>query len=356
METPLVHTSAPGALAAALLLVCVLVLCPPAADGLAGDGGADGAPEKTAEWPARLRVLTGPSGGQWFMMGDPIAAALTRHVLPASSRTGGGVTNIASVDQAQADVAFSLACFLGAAYSGEKEYENLRAPNTVLLMNVYPQVLYFLVRKDFAGQHRIGDVRDLLALRAPVRFASLKPGTASEFILRLLFKYGYDTSFEKLKEQGWALSFSNYAETADNFAAGDLDCFAYTAGTTVPLIHTVEKYAEVTVLPVEQNVLDILREKFKTYTYTIPPGVYASITHPVPTVGDFTCLVTRRDLPDDLVHAISGALWENKRNIASVIADFGGLSPETALPEGLPAHPGAAAFWREILLQESARP
>ena len=303
---------------------------------------------ETTAGPTHLRFLTGPNGGQWFFMGEPIAEAISRNVAPTTSRIGGGVSNIEAVNKRLGDVAFTLACFLGAAESGEKEYASIETDNVSLMANIYPQVLYFLVRKEFAERHNISTVGDLLKIRAPIRFASLKPGTASEFIVGMLLKYGYSTSFEQLREQGWSLTFNNYAETADNFVAGDLDCFAYTAGTMVPLIKTMEEHTEVVILPVEQPVLELLAGKFKTGTYTIKPGNYKSVTTPITTLGDYTCIIVRKDLPEDVVFAINKTLWENRSAISSVVEDFGGLSPDTALPKGLAAHPGSVRFWSTV--------
>lgn len=299
-------------------------------------------------WPSHLRVLTGPNGGQWFNMGEPIADTLSREVLTTTSRIGGGVDNLEAVHSKRGDIGFTLSCFLGASSSGEEEYKDLAFDNVAVLNNVYPQVLYFLVRKDFAEKHGIVDVETLLQKRMSLRFASLRPGTASEFILTLLLKYGYKTSFDKLSEQGWEIAFNNYAETADNFVDGQIDCFAYTAGTVVPLIKTMETHTDVLILPVSQKVLDLLANKFKTRTYVIQPGVYASVTSPLLTLGDYTTQVVRKDLPDDLVYSICQALWRHKDYIARVVEDFGQLSPKTALPEGLAVHPGARKFWTEI--------
>lgn len=299
-------------------------------------------------WPVHLRFLTGPNGGQWFTMGDPIAEVLTKNVLPTSSRMGGGVANIDAINRKLGDLGFSLSCFLGPAAAEEEESKFIKTDNTVLMANIYPQVLYFLVRKDFAQKHEIIDVGTLLSKKIPIRFASLKPGTASEFILRLLLKYGYDTDFAKLRAQGWKLEFNNYAETADNFVAGELDCFAYTAGTEVPLILTMEEHTEVIILPVKEKVLDLLSEKIGTYVYTIKPGIYKNITEPIKTLGDYTNIIIRKDLPEDLVFQINKALWENKKAISNVVKDFDGLSPETALPKSLPVHPGSVKFWNSL--------
>lgn len=301
-----------------------------------------------AERPTHLRLLAGPSGGQWHTAGERLATILTRAVAPTTSRIGGGVANITAIDQRHGDIAFTLTCFLGAAQSGEQEYQSLVTENVALLANVYPQVLYFLMRKDVAQKHGITDVASLLQLRAPLRFASLRPGTASEFILNMLLKYGYDTNFTNLREQGWQLEFGNYAEVADNFVEGKLDCFAYTAGTEVPLILAMEKHTEVLILPIEQKVLDLLAEKFQTSTYTILPGTYTSVTEPITTLGDSTCLIVRKDLPDDLVYEIAKALWENRASLVEAVKDFQALSLQSVVAPGLDIHPGAKKFWDSV--------
>ncbi|MCL1985734.1 MAG: TAXI family TRAP transporter solute-binding subunit [Betaproteobacteria bacterium] len=332
---------------------CAMLFC--AAIILASTGAcrfalaANPAPETGAmERPTHLRLLSGPNGGQWFTAGERMAAILTRSVAPTTSRQGGGVANIAAINGQLGDLGFTLTCFLGAAQSGEPEYQSIASENVTLMANIYPQVLYFLLRKDIADKYGITDVASLLKQHIPLRFASLKPGTASEFVLSMLLKYGYGTDFAKLREQGWDLEFNNYAETADNFVAGELDCFAYTAGTTVPLILALEQHTEAVILPIERQVLDLLEKKFKTHTYTIMPGTYKSITTPIATLGDSTCLIVRKNLPDSLVFDINKALWENKDSLVDAVGDFRALSPEKAIPPGFDAHPGAKKFWDSV--------
>ncbi|MDR2573310.1 MAG: TAXI family TRAP transporter solute-binding subunit [Desulfovibrio sp.] len=295
-----------------------------------------------------LRILTGPVGGQWHTMGEPLASALSQ-IIPVSSRSGGGLTNIQAIDKKNADIAFTLACFLGAGQSGEAEYKSLKTDNVALLASVYPQVLYFLIRKDFAVKHNITSVGSLLDKKMPLRFATLKPGTASEFIVSMLLKYGYGTDYDKLRLQGWNIAFNNYSEMADDFTEGNLDCFAYTAGTTVPLIHAMENVTEVAILSVEQKTLKTLHDKFRTGTHTIQPGDYKGITTPVMTLGDYTTLIISKSLPDSLAYQIAESLWGNRGMVSKLVKDFDALSPKTAMPEGLETHPGAAKFWNELL-------
>lgn len=300
-------------------------------------------------WPTHLRFLSGPAGGQWFHMGTPIADILSAQVLPTTSRIGGGISNINNINNKTGDLGFTLISFLSGTGSNAPQYKDIKRDNVVLMANVYPQVLYFLIRKDFAERHNITTVNGLLELREPVRFASLKPGTASEFILSLLLEYGYGINFDELRARGWQIYFNNYAETADKFTIGELDCFAYTAGTNVPLIHTMESHTPVMVLAMQPEVLALMSEKFGTYTYVIKPGSYSSVSQPTSTLGDFTALMVREDLPESLVYAICRALWQNRAKVSEAIKDFAQLTPQQAVSARVPMHPGAMRFWREAL-------
>jgi TRAP transporter TAXI family solute receptor len=311
-------------------------------------GEADPRPDENL-WPKHLRILTGPAGGQWFFIGEFMARIFSINIVPTISRTGGGLDNIAAINDRLGDVGFTLASFLEAGHRGQGQEPDTKIDNVAAVANVYPQVLYFIIRKDFADAHNITSVDDLLQKRMPLRFASLKPGTASEFILRMLLQEGYNTSFEQLKEQGWSIAFNNYAETADNLADGKLDCFAYTAGTEVPLILTLESHLDIAILPIKREVLDKLSAKLGTNIYTIKPGTYRSVTQEIDTLGDYSTIIVRRDLHASLVYAICQELWKQKTLIARRIKDYEQLDPASALSPRLQFHPGALQFWQEQL-------
>ncbi len=298
--------------------------------------------------PVHLRILAGPEGGQWFLMSGPITEILSREVLPSSYRKGGGISNLEMLNKKMADFAFSLTSFLGGASSGAAEYKDIKADGVSLVGNVYPQVLYFLVRTEFAKKYQLKSVGDILRLDEPVRLATLKKGTGSEFFLRILLKYGYNTDYAALRKKGWQIYFNNYPETADDFVVGNLDCFAYTAGTRVPLLLDIENYTKFTALSVGDDVLEKLKDKFKFNSYVIEPSVYKGITSPVKTLSDFTCMVVRRDIPGDFVYELLSALWKHRDEIAETLPEFKNFSSDTAIPEGMPLHPGAEKFWNQV--------
>ena len=308
----------------------------------------ESAPWGSTYWPSHLLVLTGANGGQSYSIGQAMADALSRDVLPTTSRVGGGLTNIEEINRNAAGMGFTLASFVGAALSGESAYKHINMDNVTVMANLYPQVLYVLVRKEFAQKFNIESMDDLVAQQHRVRFASLKYGTASHFVVDMLLQYGYNTSYEALKKQEWELSFNDYAEILDDFVEGDIDAFAFTAGPNMQLIHSLEEYMLPKILPISQQVVEKLGRKFHVQPHVIEPGTYRSVTTPTMTLGDSTLLVIRKDFPDDFVRALVKALWANREAIAHAVRDFGFLTPKTAVFPGLPMHPAALQTWNEL--------
>ena len=339
-----------------LVLALFASLCSflPAHSGYAAEPQKNNAPtarkaKASSNWPPYIRFLSGPVGGQWFQMGEVIAHLLNDTVVPTTSRTGGGLANISNIHGKNGDLGFTVSSFLVSAENNIPEFSEVKVGNVALIADVYPQILYFLVRKEFAEKHGITTIGDMLESKANVRLASLRPGSASQFIISLLFKYGYNTSFDTLREKGWRVIYSSYAEISDGFVSGEIDCFAYTAGVDVPLINTIEGYLPIGILSVDASVLSTFTKKFGMYTRIIPDTQYSSLEKPVQTLGDFSCLLVRKDLPDDMVYEITKLLYVNKDVVAAKVADFADLDANTAVTHKELLHPGAAKFWQEKL-------
>ncbi len=99
-------------------------------------------PAKRQGWPSHLRILSGATGGQWEILGNAISDTLNNKLIPSSCKLGRGMDNMDKIEQNLGDLAFSMSCFLPSL----NQKDSLRN-NTVLLVNLYPQVLYILLRK-----------------------------------------------------------------------------------------------------------------------------------------------------------------------------------------------------------------
>ncbi len=138
-----------------------------------------------------------------------------------------------------------------------------------------------------------------------MRFATLKPGTSSEFVVKALFEKGYGFDYKKtFQEWGGSVEYASYDGGADLLYDNHLDCFTFSVGKIAPAVMNIEKKVDVVLLPVGQDALDKLSDAYVTVTLTIEPGIYKSLSEgaePLKAVGDYTCIVIRKDLPATLV-------------------------------------------------------
>lgn len=298
-------------------------------------------------WPHQLKFMAGPPGGNWFALGSGLADMWSKKVLQTTSSTGGGVSNIINADVKKGDFGFSVTSLLGAAIKGEQDFEGRKTSNSVIMANLYTQYTYFIARKDFVEKHNIKTLGDIFDKKIPTRMATLKPGTASEFVVKSLFMKGYGIDYKAIKAMGGSMEFSSYEGGADLMADNHIDLFAFSVGKVASIVMNIESTTNIVILPVEDKALKALADAYGTVTFTVEPGIYKSVTKPIKTVGDYTSIVIRKDLPEDLVYDLCKAMWESKADLAKAVKDIDELTPQIAVPTGVPVHPGAAKFWKE---------
>ena len=304
-------------------------------------------------WPSQLRFMAGPPGGNWFALGTALSEMWTGNGLPqTTSSSGGGVANILNAHAKRGDLGFSVTSLLGAALKGEADFNGRVVNNAVIMTNLYTQYTYFIMRKDFAVKNGIKSVEDIIAKKLPMRFATLKPGTSSEFVVNALFNKGYGFDYKKtFKDWGGSVEYASYEGGADLLADNHLDCFAFSVGKIASVVMNIESQLDIVLLPVGQDALDKLADAYGTVTLTIDPGIYKSVpegAEPVKAVGDYTCIVIRKDLPESLVYELNKAIWEHKDALVAAVRDMAELEPSIALPEKVPAHEGSVKFWSEL--------
>ncbi len=305
------------------------------------------AADKTG-WPDGLRFLAGPPGGNWFALGGALSEMWSHEVMPVTSGTGGGVSNIINIDRSKGDMGFSVASLQSAADAGIPPFKQ-KTTNVAVLANAYPQVTYFIAREDFLTKHGIKDLGDLVEKKIPVRFATLKPGTSSEFIIAHLFDTGYGVDYrDAIKSWGGSVQYASYSDGADLISDNHIDVFAFSVGEVAAIVMNIESQTKVKLLAVDKKALAAMENKFKTYTYTIKPGgAYKCVTAPVEAVGDYTSIVIRKDLPDSLAYELAKAMLKNQKGLSEAVKDFGSMTAKSNSESKLPIHPGARKFWSE---------
>lgn len=304
----------------------------------------------TLSFADNYRFVSGPQGGNWFVLGGAFSSYLSEAGLNTSSSTGGGVSNVININRRKADLGFTVGSLLGDAVKGKGKGKGVfkkKVNNTVVFANLYPQLTYFIARKDFVEDNNIKTLKDVFKVNK-LKIASLKPGSSSEFIVSALLKLGYNQSWKTIKKKGGKIQFASYTDGADLIADGHIDIFAFSIGKAASVIMNIENQIDIVILPVDDNALQSLSNEYGTGTFYIEPGIYKSVKSRVPTVGDYTMVVIRKDMPNDIVTKMAETLLKNKGKLSVTIKDFSSFNANDAVSKTLPMHPAAKAFWRSV--------
>ena len=313
-----------------------------------------------ADTPAQLKFMAGPPGGNWFALGGELADLWTKTVMPTTSITGGGVAKILMANFKKGDLGFSNTSMVAVAQNGsDLATFKQKTTNAKLLANLYTQYTYFIARREFAEKYGLKTVDDLVAKKVPVRFATLKTGSGSEFVVKNVFKYGYGLDYrEALKDWGGSVEYASYSGGADLIADNHIDLFAFSVGKVAAIVMQIESTTDVVLLGMSQEALDKVSAGMNTVTFTVDPGIYKCLpegSEPVKVVGDYTCIVVRGDLDDEVVYKLCKAMYENVDVLAKGVKDIAELNPDTAIPAGaIASHPGAVKYWTEASKAKAA--
>lgn len=304
-----------------------------------------------ADTPSQLRFMAGPPGGNWFALGGALAELWSQKTIPTTSITGGAVANIINADKGKGDLGFSNTSMVAVAQKGGMAPFKDAVGNASILANLYTQYTYFIARKDFVEKNDIKSLDDLVARKIPTRFATLKTGTGSEFIVNGIFKSGFGVDYrETLKEWGGSVEYASYSGGADLIADNHLDVFAFSVGKVASIVMQIESQTDIVILGMGQKTLDKIGADYGTVTFTVDPGIYKSVTDtPVKVVGDYTCIVVRSDLDEQVVYDLCKTMYENQDTLAKAVVDMKELNPATAVPTApIKSHPGAVKYWDEV--------
>jgi TRAP transporter TAXI family solute receptor len=285
-----------------------------------------------------LKMMTGPMGGSWYPLGGAIAELIQKTIpgTTVSVAPGTGIANVMGVQEGKAEIGFGNSCSTVDGVAGRDPF---KAPtkNVLQLANLYPQ--YFqMVTLDESGIKNAGDFKG--------KSIAVQPrGNTAELLTRQVLQT-YGLSY---KEMG-KVSFVSYSDGVELMKDKHAD--SLTLGTTIPAssVTDLATSKKIRLLPLPDDKIRELQKMNVGYIKRIvPKGTYPGVDYDVPCIGYFTHLVISAKLPEDLVYRITKTLATNLPRLAEVVKDMQGVIPkDLALDVGIPYHPGAFKYFKEI--------
>jgi TRAP transporter TAXI family solute receptor len=285
-----------------------------------------------------LKLMTGPMGGSWYPLGGAIADAIQKEIpgVTMSVAPGGGIANVEGVELGKCDIGFSNSSSAVDGLYGrppfKKKMENMRQ-----LANLYPQYFQMVVRED-SGIKSVADLKGKSIAPGP-------KGHTGELLAQQVLEI-YGLSYKDMAK----IHHVQYSDSVSLMKDGH--AHAFILGTTIPASSILDLAADrkIRLLSLPDDKIKALQKLNAGYLKrVIPKGTYPGVDYDVPGVGYFTHLVISAKLPADLVYKITKTLANNLPRFADVVKDMKGVVPkDLALDIGVPFHPGALKYFKEI--------
>ncbi|MBP7526924.1 MAG: TAXI family TRAP transporter solute-binding subunit [Syntrophorhabdaceae bacterium] len=299
----------------------------------------------SAEKPTKLVISGGTAGGAWGAVTEGVAEAL-RTSLPGvavSTTAGTDATNFMRIEKGSSDLVLGVASTALRAIGGKEPFKT-KMVRIRAITTLFEEPFQFVILKSTG----IKDLADIKSKKYPLRHSPNKKGNFMEIACEEVFKeYGFD--YQAVKSYKGKIFFNSYSESINLLRSGSLDSLSGCSPVPTTAFQELSGTHDITILPLSEKVISAMNKEFGTVRMVIPRKAYKFLTADVPTIAAKNILACEADLPDDLVYKITKAIYEKRTFLSGIHVVLKGLNPRfMADTGGVPLHPGAQKFYREI--------
>jgi uncharacterized protein len=296
----------------------------------------------TASAQTFFRINTGGTAGTYYPIGGLIANAISQPTVPnlvaTAVASSGSVANVNAIQSGGAESGFTQADVAFWAYTGTGVYEGKpKVTDLRLIANLYQESFQLVVRKGA----NIKSIADLKGKRVSLD----EPGSGTLINARaILAAYGItekEIKVENLKPNA----------AGEKLKDNSLDAFFFVGGYPAGAIAELTATGGVDILPIAGPEADKLIKQFNFYSAdTIPADTYKGVAA-VKTLSVGAQWVTSAKQDATLVYNITKAMWNDNTRKALDSGHAKGksiLSKNAVAGAGIPIHPGAEKFYKEV--------
>ena len=307
-----------------------------------------------AEDARYVKIATGSVTGTYYPVGSLIANLLSR---PPGARTcdeaggcgvpdlilvveasKGSVANVEAIEAGRIETGFAQSDVTHGAFSGTGVFAG-RPPMTSLraLASLYLESVH-LVAAPGSGIARVPDLKG--------KRVSLDVEGSGTLVDALLVLEAFGLAPADL-----TVVHATPSRSLDLMAEGALDAMFMVAGYPAAIVTEATQHLGARLVPLTGDPVGALLERHRFLTLSdIPGDTYPGVEAGTPTVGVAALWVVAAALDEELVYAITRALWhpDTLRRLAEGHPKGSQILLANALRGvSIPLHPGAARFYRE---------
>lgn len=292
-----------------------------------------------------LEIYSGSSGGSWYNIGAEIALILEDNIQGLTARTapGGGTANPGIIQKKQGLVGLVYTGPEYEAINGVGNFKENPAPDLCHVMSLYSMpFLWFSLRSS-----DINSVYDMYNKR-------ISPGRTGQSGLQVATECltVHGIALDDITKNGGTVSLLGDSERMSMLRDRNLDV----ASGMLPLNHSELQSLSINpgikLISMDPKKIPELQKKIPGLSQlVIPAGKFdENQKEDVYTVASVTALVCHKDLDADFVYQMCKAIYNNQERLVKYFtADDNVMgTPLAGMEEGVPVHPGAMKFYKEI--------
>lgn len=288
----------------------------------------------------QMTLMTGPQGGVWVPLGGQLKSMWEKAIpgLNITATPGAGIANVRGVDEGKAQIGFGNSSTTVDGVAGNAPYPK-KTTKVCQMANLYPQYFQVVALAD-AKVNTFADFKGKSVVTQP-------KGNTGELLTNLVLTLN-GLNYQSLSK----INFQSYTDAVSMMKDGHAQVF--TLGTTIPASSVMDLASarDIKIVPVDDKTMAELRKMNPGYQkLMVKAGTYPKQDKDVAMIGYSAHLVVSCDLPEQTVYTMvkTAAAAANIETMSSVNKAMAGLTPkEMAADIGVPFHPGAIKFYKEV--------
>lgn len=283
------------------------------------------------------------------VMNENLPEGWSIEIVPISA---GGVAGTLLVENGSAEIGEGINVPNHMLANGTFEFKGQKMPIPKKAMSFLggTDYAYFLIMftDEFHKKAGVDTFEELIAKKIPFNLVTKAPGSASELGSSLLLST-LGITYDDVKKLGGNVFQVSPNQMADLLREGKADVVVDVVGIGQPALSELTMTKKMVFPQIGEATLKALEEM--GYTAKImPAGSWKGQDKDLNTMVQTSAHVVSKELPDDVVYAITKAVVENKPELVKQMPALEHFEPkESAIPaiNGLPFHPGAIKYYKE---------
>lgn len=292
-----------------------------------------------------IEIYSGSNGGSWYNLGAEIALVLEENIPGLSARTapGGGSANPGIIQKKQGMVAL---VYTGPEYEaifGKGFFADKPAPDMMHVMSLYSMPFLWITLND-SSIHTIYDLKDKRISPGKTGQTGLAIATAS------LKAHGIE--LDDIVKNGGTVNLLGDSDRMNMLRDRNLDAISGMLPLNHSELQSLSINPGIRLISLDPAKIPDLQKMIPGLAVkVIPAGTFdKNQTEDITTVVSVTALVANKDLDEEFVYQMTKAIYNNQQKFFKYFNESDSVmnAPLTGMVEGVPVHPGAMRFYKEI--------